>query len=49
MITRKVIRITRGQDPYLEVTHLADYCQQKGWIVLKEYVDKNLLQILEVI
>jgi hypothetical protein len=41
MTKRKVLRITKGQDPYLEVTAPCDYCQQKGWIVLKEYVDKE--------
>ena len=39
MSKRKVIRITKGQDPYLMVTTLADYCHQRGWEVLKEYVD----------
>ena len=39
MIKGKVIRITKGQYPYLEVTPLADYCGQKGWKVIREYVD----------
>ena len=39
MIQRRAIRITKGQNPYIEVTALADYCQQKGWKVIKEYVD----------
>ena len=39
MTKRKVIRITKGKDPYLTVTTLADYCHQKGWTVVKEYVD----------
>jgi hypothetical protein len=39
MTVRKVIRITKGQDEYLQVTPLADYCRQKGWKVIREYVD----------
>ena len=39
MTKRKVIRIIKGRDPYLMVTTLADYCHQRGWEVLKEYVD----------
>jgi len=38
MIKGKVIRITKGQDPYLEITPLVDYCLQKGWKVIREYV-----------
>ena len=39
MIKGKVIRITKGKDPYLEITPLADYCLQRGWRVIREYVD----------
>jgi hypothetical protein len=39
MTKRKAIRITKGQDAYLEVTPLADYCRQRGWKVIREYVD----------
>lgn len=39
MIQRRAIRITKGKAPYLQITALADYCQQKGWKVIKEYVD----------
>lgn len=52
-MSRKTIRITKGRDPYLMVTTLADYCGQKGWKVLKEYVDiviptgKEMRQLLE--
>jgi hypothetical protein len=39
MIKGKMIRITKGKDPYLHVTPLADYCLQKGWKVIRECVD----------
>lgn len=39
MIQRRAIRITKGKAPYLQITALADYCQQKGWKVIREYVD----------
>ena len=42
MTKRKVIQITKGQDPYLQVTPLTDYCRQKGWKVIKEYVDISI-------
>jgi hypothetical protein len=42
MTKRKVIRITKGKDPDLQVTPLADYCRQKGWKVIREYVDISI-------
>lgn len=39
MTEKKIIRITKGNDPYLEVTPLAGYCLERGWRVVREYVD----------
>lgn len=38
-MSKKVIRITKGRDPYLQVTALSEYARQQGWKVIKEYVD----------
>lgn len=35
----KTIKITKGQDPYLEVTALSEYCRQRGWRVVNETVE----------
>lgn len=53
IMSTKVIRITKGRDTYLQVTPLSEYAKQKGWQVLKEYVDisiptgKEMKQLLE--
>lgn len=39
MSEKKIIRIIKGNDPYLEVTPLAAYCLERGWKVVGEYVD----------
>jgi hypothetical protein len=35
----KTIRIQKGQDFFLEVTSLAEYAQQSGWMVTSETVE----------
>ncbi len=35
----RTIRVTKGRDAYLKMTPLADYCRQKGWEIVREYVD----------
>ena len=32
------VAIVKGIDRYLEMTPLAEYCRQRGWVVLQEYV-----------
>lgn len=39
MTKNKTINITRGQDPYLEITALSEYAKQRGWRVVNEVVE----------
>ena len=39
MTMKKTIRIQKGQDYFLEVTSLAEYSQQSGWMVISETVE----------
>ena len=32
------IAIAKGLDDYLEMTPLAQYCHERGWVILQEYV-----------
>lgn len=36
---RKTITIQKGQDPYVEMTALSEYCKQKGWRIVNETVE----------
>lgn len=35
---KETMQITKGRDPYLDMTALSDYCRQKGWRPIKEIV-----------
>lgn len=35
---KKTMQITKGRDPYLDMTALSDYCREKGYKVVKEIV-----------
>lgn len=34
----KTIRLSKGKDSYLQITPLSEYCRERGWRVLMEYV-----------
>lgn len=35
---KEVMQITKGRDPYLDMTPLAEYCLEHGWRPIKEVV-----------
>ncbi len=39
MTNKKIVRITKGKDSFLKVTPLSEYCLQRGWKIVKEYVE----------
>lgn len=35
---KNTLQITKGRDPYLDMTALSDYCRQRGWEIITETV-----------
>ena len=33
---------TNGQDPQMQITELREYCRNRGWTIVDEYVDKGI-------
>ncbi len=35
---KKRVAIVKGIDGYIEMTPLAEYCRERGWVILEEYI-----------
>ena len=36
------VSTTNGQDPEMQLRELREYCQRRGWTVVREYVDAGI-------